>query len=165
MTTLATASRLETIRAVYGAGVARELVPLELEHGEAPGPSMGPEDGMAFRLKVVGEGRVWKCDRGQDHGGATSCPNLSSALWPISSAGLHLGRQLQQQAHGVHPLHQRPNGRVPPSQARAARQFFSCDPDPHASRHPVPTSSPTVRRVLEALYASVLPGTGKAARG
>ena len=54
LTTLAGASRLDNIRAVYGPAVAKELSPLELAGGPEPGPELGPEDGMAFRVKVGG---------------------------------------------------------------------------------------------------------------
>ena len=32
--------------------VARELIAFELAEGPEPGPGMGPEDGMAFRVQV-----------------------------------------------------------------------------------------------------------------
>lgn len=52
MTTLAGASRIDNIRAIYGSEVARELSALILSEGPDPGPSLGPEDGMAFRVEV-----------------------------------------------------------------------------------------------------------------
>lgn len=49
---MAGASRMDNIRAIYGAEVARELSVLELSEGPEPGPGLGPEDGVAFRVQV-----------------------------------------------------------------------------------------------------------------
>ena len=66
LTTLAGASRMDNIRAIYGAEVARELSVLELSEGPEPGPGLGPEDGIAFRAEV---GRPSGGEQGRTGGG------------------------------------------------------------------------------------------------
>lgn len=48
----AAASRLDSIRSVYGPGVAKELLPLEMSRGADVGPQVGLDDGMAYRIQV-----------------------------------------------------------------------------------------------------------------
>lgn len=53
------ATRLDAIRAVYGAAVARELLPLELAVGDSVGPEVAVDDPLALRLEV--RARVCAC--------------------------------------------------------------------------------------------------------
>ncbi len=49
---MASASRLENIRSVFGAAISKELIPLNLSEGPEPTAAIGPDQEMAFRLKV-----------------------------------------------------------------------------------------------------------------
>lgn len=51
---LAGATRLANIRAIHGAGVAKELLPLEVARGEDLGPQVPLDAPLAFRLTVRG---------------------------------------------------------------------------------------------------------------
>jgi hypothetical protein len=51
---LAGATRLANIRAIHGAGVAKELLPLEVARGEDLGPQVLLDAPLAFRLTVSG---------------------------------------------------------------------------------------------------------------
>ncbi|KAG1661970.1 hypothetical protein FOA52_007142, partial [Chlamydomonas sp. UWO 241] len=63
LTTMSGASRLDNIRAVYGAALAKELLVLDLSHGDEPSASMGPDGDMSFRVAGYISGVNYACKK------------------------------------------------------------------------------------------------------